>query len=353
MFDKGQSKIINSISTRQRLCMCAPPHGQRVGLFKCEWRILLQRKLRLPLTAQMPKTCNCGKSLDAFGDHFFACRKHSKSTLSNKIRDTFHSLLHSLAPMANFCRNNTDIQCEPAAILPHHPTKRPVDIGFPPLSPSSQSDPSHTSRYIAIDVTIPPAPVSHVDGLSQQLPSPHPLNAAHEASSRRKFIGRTSQVDAALLIADLNANHITLLPFTVDHLGGFGYFLHQFLFGTHLPPCPIPPPPKPPWTHPNDFPHSPAFFAYQRALCAPSALLPNASRTWNQQTKKTHRYGQSHSTSSPTQWGFQTLALNISLALANHISSALPTVLPAYPPPPPLPGPNLHHPFITLPNSTS
>ena len=33
MFDKGQSKIIYSISTRQRLCMCAPPHGPRVGLF--------------------------------------------------------------------------------------------------------------------------------------------------------------------------------------------------------------------------------------------------------------------------------------------------------------------------------
>ena len=55
-------------------------------------------------------------------------------------------------------------------------------------------------------------------------------------------------------------------------------FVEQFrralmFLGTHLPPCPITPPPKPPWQHPNDFPHSPAFFAYQRALCAPSSLL--------------------------------------------------------------------------------
>ena len=316
-----------------------------------QWRLLLQRKLRLPLTTQMPTTCTCGKPLDPFGDHFFACKKHSKSTLSNKIRDTFHTVLHALAPMANFCRNSTDIQSEPTAILPHHPTKRPADIGFPPLSPSSHSDPSHTSRYIAIDVTIPPAPVSHTTGLPQQLPSNPPIYAAHEASSRRKFIGRTSQIDAALLIADLNANHITLLPFTVDHLGGFGFFLYQFLFGTHPPPCLLSPPPKPPWRHPNDFPHSPAFFAYQRALCAPSALFSVASRTWSQQTRNTHRYGKSQSTSSPTQWGFQTLALNISLALTAHLSSALPAVLPSHPPPPPLPGPDLHNPYSTLTHS--
>ena len=129
-----------------------------------------------------------------------------------------------------------------------------------------------TARVFSLDSPdiIPPAPISHSAGLP--FPSTHPLHAAHEASARRKFIGRTSQVDAALLIADLNANNITLLPFTVDHLGGFGYFLHQFLFGRHSPPCPLATPPKPPWTHPNNFPHSPACFAYQRALCAPSAL---------------------------------------------------------------------------------
>ena len=51
------------------------------------------------------------------------------------------------------------------------------------------------------------------------------LSGSHNLISNN--IGRTSQVDAALLMADLNANHITLLPFTIDHLGGLGHFTQQ------------------------------------------------------------------------------------------------------------------------------
>ena len=151
------------------------------------------------------------------------------------IRNTFHTVLHTLGPLATFCRNSTDVQCKPAALLPHHPTKCPADIGFPPFSPTSPTNPDLTTRYVAIDITIPPAPLSAPSLIPSQIPSPHPLLAAHEGSAQRKFIGRTSQVDAAILMADLNANHITLLPFTVDHLGGFGYFTHMLLFGDHSP----------------------------------------------------------------------------------------------------------------------
>ena len=164
----------------------------------------------------LPPVCSCGKPLDPFGDHFFTCRKHPKSTLSNKIGDTLHTVLHTLGALAGFCRNNTDVQCEPTTILPHHPTKKPADIGFPPLSPASPSDPAITSRYIALDVTIPPPPSSAPALIPTQLPSPHPLLAAHNTSARQKFCGRTSQVDAALLVADLNANNITLLPYKLS-----------------------------------------------------------------------------------------------------------------------------------------
>ena len=312
---------------------------------------MLQRKLRLPLSPTLPPLCSCGKPLDPFGDHFFTCRKHPKSTLSNKIRDTLHTVLHTLGALAGFCRNNTDIQCEPAAILPHHPTKRPADIGFSPLSPASPSDPSITSRYIALDVTIPAPPASALALLPTQLPSPHPLLAAHNKSARQKFCGRTSQVDAALLVADLNANNITLVPCTFDHLGGLGFFLHRLLFGptSHLS---YTLPPKPPWTSPNDFPHSPAFFAFQRSFHAPHSLLPHASRQWRVQTKKNpHRFGPSRSTTSPSQWAIQCLALNTSLALSAHLSSAIQTTTPAHPPPPPLPGPAYTSPYTTYPHT--
>ena len=68
-------------------------------------------------------------------------------------------------------------------------------------------------------------------------------------------------------------------------------------------------PPKPLWNSPNDFPHSPAFFAFQRSFHAPHSLLPFASRQWRSQTKKKpHRFGSSRSTTSPSQWAIQCLA---------------------------------------------
>ena len=202
------------------------------------WRLLFQRKLCLLLAPNLPSTCTCGKPLDPYGDHLFTCRRNSKTTLSNKICNTFHTILHTLGLLADFCRNRTDVQCEPTTILSHHPIKRPADISFPPcplhLPPPLTSQPA---TLPSIAITVPPVPPSASSLLSQQLPSP--LLAAHEGSTRRKFIGRTSHVDAALLITDLNANHITLLPFTVDHLGGLGYFTHAFLFvGAHAPPAP-------------------------------------------------------------------------------------------------------------------
>ena len=147
---------------------------------------------------------------------------------------------------------------------------------------------------------------------------------------RKKFIGRTSQVDAALFIADLNANDITLLPFTLDHLGGLGHFTHTFLFGTHPPPPFSPPPPKPPLSSPQDFPHSPAFFAFQRALHAPNNLLARASRQWRTQTKNTHLPGHARTTNSPSHWALQSLALHISLSLTTHLAKALTTLHPTH-----------------------
>ena len=190
--------------------------------------------------------------------------------------------------------------------------------------------------------------------LPLQLPSQSPLHAAHDTSSCTKFAGRTSQIDAALLIANLNANNIKLLLCTIDHtLVAWVTFCTASCTAPTLPtPATFPIPPKPPWLVPNDFPHSPAFFAFQRSLHAPHSLLPLASRAWHAQTKKTHRFGSSRSTASPAQWATQQLSLNTSLALTTHLSTALSAILPSHPPPSTLPGPSFHLPF-TLPYSSS
>jgi hypothetical protein len=91
------------------------------------------------------------------------------------------------------------------------------------------------------------------------------------------------------------------LPFTFyhHHLGGLGFFTHQFLFHpskstTH----PAPPPPN--W-YALDFPHQHAFVAYQEALLkSTNQLLTQANDKWTQAAQET-RYGNIHHTSTPEQ----------------------------------------------------
>ena len=121
--------------------------------------------------------------------------------------------------------------------------------------------------------------------LPLQLPSQSPLHAAHDTSSCTKFAGRTSQIDAALLIANLNANNIKLLLCTIDHtLVAWVTFCTASCTAPTLPtPATFPIPPKPPWLVPNDFPHSPAFFCVSplspRSPFTPSSCLSCVARS--------------------------------------------------------------------------
>ena len=62
-------------------------------------KIMLERKLRMPLTPILPHVCKCGKRVDRFGDHFYECSKYGKNVTHNRKRDAHYLVLSKLIPL--------------------------------------------------------------------------------------------------------------------------------------------------------------------------------------------------------------------------------------------------------------
>jgi len=63
-----------------------------------EFRIYLQRKLRLPIWPQQYK-CICGTPVDKYGDHYLTCRSVSKTDLHNRMRDALYAVTSNICPI--------------------------------------------------------------------------------------------------------------------------------------------------------------------------------------------------------------------------------------------------------------
>jgi hypothetical protein len=274
---------------------------------------LFQRKLRLPIFSLdlLPPCRHCTKTCDAYGDHLFSCR-YSKTPLHNAVRNTLFTLLSTLAPLAGLVNSKFDILLEPTDLLPQHPLRRPADVAVRLKSPTKAQ-----SSTLALDVTITPVP-SH---LPSQSPSNQPTNLleAHLVSIRAKLSGRThGTLTNRDVIAAINRENITLLPFTVDHLGGLGFFAHTFLFSKN-PPFAQPPPPN---LSEDRLPHPEAFQALQTLRKSPPGFLYQANHAWQESKYRRLRFGSTYHTASPQQWALQCLSLNISNALGRHLLRA-------------------------------
>jgi hypothetical protein len=108
---------------------------------------------------------------------------------------------------------------------------RPADVGIT-LQP--QASPAHATAhsYLAVDVTVTPAPA---------LPRPDaPVNPynhyaeqaqkVHWTATRNKFQGRHHGPTA-----NINEANITLLPFSIDPYGSLGFFAIRLLFDPNPP----------------------------------------------------------------------------------------------------------------------
>ena len=280
------------------------------------YTLLFQRKHRLPIfpICRPPPACrHCHKLCDHYGDHLFSC-KYSKTPLHNAIRNTLHTILATVGPIAGIIHSKFDTLMEPTNLIPQFPLRRPADIALRLKSPTAA-----LSTTLAIDVTITPVP-AHLR--SQPTPSqPSNLHEAHLRSIRSKLTGRThSSVSNSAIIQAINTNDITLLPFTVDHLGGLGYFSHRLFFDTPAPPFPLPPPPN---FQPTHFPHPHAYRAYSNLLQSTPGILSQANHEWSQlRPVRPARFGQTHHTTTPQQWALQCFSLNLTHGLAAHLLRA-------------------------------
>jgi hypothetical protein len=140
------------------------------------------------------------------------------------------------------------------------------------------------------------------------------------ASIRSKFHGRTTKASTAeAVIQSLNAHHIALIPFTVDHLGGLGTFASHLLFSPQDSPITAPPPT--PITAYN-FRTPSALLAHNVAFASSLHVATRATQEWTK-TNPTTKFGQTYHTMTPEQWALQSLSLNISHALGKYMQGAL------------------------------
>jgi hypothetical protein len=138
---------------------------------------------------------------------------------------------------------------------------------------------------------------------------------------RFKLEGRShDNIASQSIIRDINTSQATLLPFTVDHLGGLGPLSIPFLFHpkrspiTHAPPI---------TADMLSLSNDQSLYTFDRAVDSTNLhIADKATQIWKINHPKTP-FGNTHHTFTPTQWAMQALSLNISHALANAITTAL------------------------------
>jgi hypothetical protein len=286
------------------------------------FRILLQRKLRLPMLPpslqHKPCICRSKAILDPYGDHFFSCTAISKTPIHNRLRDTCFHILTKLAPLANLTTAPTDVQLEPPNIIPSFPTLRPADIGLQLIpKPNMNADPD-SNPFLALDITFTHIPnIQSLNASSSDRPEKITnTSKVHDDSARQKF-----NVPHAFAILSHN---LILLPMTFDHLGGIGPFATDFLFGAKQKSLVTTAAPLPTWS-PLSFPQNPdAYLLYQRTLShTPKNILSQADFHWQAGSHQHRTYGKTYHSSTPSAWATQTLGLNLTQGLAQHCHNAI------------------------------
>ena len=66
--------------------------------------------------------------MDAFGDHVMTCRKHSKTTMHNTIRNGLQKLLQKTCMLVKLTSSDAMVEREPSEVIPELPRLRPFDI---------------------------------------------------------------------------------------------------------------------------------------------------------------------------------------------------------------------------------
>jgi hypothetical protein len=139
-----------------------------------------------------------------------------------------------------------------------------------------------------------------------------------QSRSKRSFGLRILPINLdvcfALSFINLVASLNFLIPFTIDHLGGLGYFAHRLLLGT------TDSPPPPPWHQPTDLPTTSAYNLFSSTLQhSPLNLLQAANSNCDPRS----HFGSSHHSHTPKLWALQILGLNFTSATSHHLLKSI------------------------------
>ena len=282
-----------------------------------EFRIYLQRKLRIPLWPPPPKICTCGKQIDKFGDHFFVCPHASKHELHNRIRDSAYVICKHIFPLISDSSRD-DVHKELPHIFNKAPQLRPGDVVIKhPLN--SKAEPHSTTL---IDVTIIPPykpPQQHINTFAGVTES---MSAHHQQYEYKKFKLKDhakSDSTSDELSKELTLKQHRLLPFTIDHHGMLGPIAKDLLIGH---------PNSTFDTAPNDYDKRSTSIETQNLIRLSMHknrhrnILTKATRLWKQQFGSTW-FTNTHHAQTPGQWAKQVLGNTYSIHSAKHILFAL------------------------------
>ena len=268
------------------------------------FQILLQRKLNLPLTSLPWKAgticplCPNNKILDAHGHHLFTCAKCHKGIMHNHMRDSLLVMLQGIAPLAGWVPSKHAVTRETP--IPDT-SNRPSDVGLRIFQDALKDSPAVPVSLLAIDTTVTSSPTSEFRTRHRT-----PTQSVHLTAQKNKLVCKQYNnpgTPAPYWCEQFYERGLLRLPFSVDPFLGLGHFAHQFLYGnTNNPPLPLPP-------KFDNFLYPVNKLAFDLTQTHPIRLFQKADS--NPTVKK--------NAVKPSLWATRSIALNFSVAIAEHI----------------------------------
>ena len=117
-----------------------------------EFKIFLQRKLRLSLYPKPPTACTCGNPIDKYGDHFFTCKHHVKTALHHRMRGSLYTICQQVLPLISDTASD-NIHLELQNIFDRATQLRPGDVVI--KHPINSTTEAHQTTLIDVTLIAP------------------------------------------------------------------------------------------------------------------------------------------------------------------------------------------------------
>ena len=314
--------LLSSIIPPSLIKPCRQVHENRLD--NNSFMIAFRRSHRLPIYRFSNRPiCLYDKKIDVYGDHFFQCRNHSKSSLHNNIRNATHFITSTLGTYANFGPSTDCFRREEKNLLPSFPLIRPGDVTLhsnpnPLLNRSTYKPPITaidciTTGDIHKDFL---QPKSFHEAVQNHI-NHHLIHEKKKYNRPAQRNGKKIKVQGETIIRELNNQNITLLAHTYDKFGSMGplaehYFFHKKNLETITNQRKL-----------NSF-TKPGLEAYQKGRKAfkMTNLLQKANKGWKLQHNDKW-LGNTYQTAMPSDWGRHNLVMNLSVAIVKHIKSCI------------------------------